>query len=143
MSKYAKGDLPVKAGKAQDSVEVRVVATAVGPAAEYAIFRAPYDITITKVSIVNDIGITGANTSTFTAKLMNRGADNSGTVILASKAYTSGVSAVALVAETLTLNTTATNLNVSEGDVLTYYSHQVNLGLNDPAKVVVVEYQYQ
>ncbi len=135
MGANALSDIPmVKSG----SVTFYVPATTASASdSEYAMWRAPWAMTLVNAYVTYDAAITGANTNTFTAKVMNRGTANAGTTVLASKAFTSGVNSAINVATALTNGAT---LSIAEGEVITYLSDQAGSGMNDTAHAVTIDY---
>lgn len=109
-----------------------------GTAAEFVLGRAPYALEVTGVRFVPAAAITGANTNYFTLTVRNRGAAGSGTTVVASKDYTSGVNETAWVGGAVTLSGTAASLLVTEGDTLTSEKLVTGTGLGMPAGVVEV-----
>lgn len=111
-----------------------VAAAAAAADASGAYVIAPFAGTVTAASIIAATALTGANTDSRTVQLHNRGAAGSGTTLVASKAFTSGVNAAADAATTLTLSATAADLVVAAGDVLEFTSlHVGGTGLAGPA----------
>lgn len=95
---------------------------------------APFAGTVTAASIIATAALTGANTESRTFQLHNRGAAGSGTTLVASKAFVSGVNAAADDETSLTLSSTAADLVVAAGDVLEFTSLHVGAtGLAGPA----------
>lgn len=86
---------------------------------------APFAGTVTAAEIIAAAALTGANTESRTFQLHNRGQAGSGTTLVASKAFTSGVNAAADDATSLTLSATAADLVVAAGDVLEFTSLHV------------------
>lgn len=109
-----------------------------GSAAEFVLGRAPFAVEVTAVRFIPAAGITGANTNFFTITCRNRGSAGTGTTLVASKDYTSGVNETAWVPGTVTLSGTAANLLVAEGDPLTCEKLVTGTGLGMPAGVVEV-----
>lgn len=96
--------------------------------------EAPFAGTVTAASVITAAAITGANTESRTIQLHNRGAAGLGTTLVASKAFVSGVNAVADDETALTLSATAADLVVAEGDILEFTSlHVGTTGLAGPA----------
>lgn len=113
----------------------------IGTEKAYVLFRAPYNLTVTSVRWVPQAAVTGAATNNFAIAAQNRGAAGTATTaITATKTYASGTDAVAFVPETLTLSTTAANLNVDEGHVVALDRSVNGDGLASPEGVVEVEY---
>lgn len=95
--------------------------------------RVPFAGTVTGARVVTAAAITGANTESRTIQLFNRGQAGSGTTLVASKAFVSGVNATADDDTALTLSATAADLVVAAGDVLEFVSlHVGSTGLAGP-----------
>lgn len=103
---------------------------------------APFAGKVTGARVITAAAITGANTDSRTIQLFNRGLAGSGTTLVASKAFTSGVNAAADDETDLTLSATAANLVVAEGDVLEFVSlHVGSTGLAGPEFLGEVDFQ--
>ena len=100
--------------------------------------EAPFDGTVTEVTFTPDAAITGANTNTRLHRVVNRGRTGTGTDVVASLQYNSGVNAAAGDEKTITLSGTAANLVVEEGEVLAFESNAVATGIADPGGHVTV-----
>jgi hypothetical protein len=98
-------------------VGVPVAATAAGADAS-GLTVAPFAGTLSAASIISLTTLTGANTESRTLQVFNRGQAGSGTTLMASKAFTSGVNATAEDETSLTLSATAADLVVAAGDVV-------------------------
>lgn len=94
-----------------------VAATAAGADAS-GLLVAPFDCTLTAASLIPLTVLTGANTESRTLQVFNRGQAGSGTTLMASKAFTSGVNAPAEDETALTLSVTAADLVITAGDVI-------------------------
>lgn len=103
------------------------------------IAEAPYNLTVEAVTYVPDAAITGANTNTRLHRVVNRGADGTGSTVVASLQYNSGVNAPAGDERTITLSGTAANLNVDQGQILAFESNAVGTGIADPGGLVQVD----
>ncbi len=103
-------------------------------------FRAPFVGVVASVKYIPKAAITGADTNTRKVTLYNRGQDGSGSTVVAQLQYNSGVNAVKWDENSVTLSGTSANLNVAEGDILTWNSLHVGTGLADPGGCVVVEF---
>ncbi len=99
-----------------------------------------FDCTVTSVVVAHDAAITGQDTNTFTGSIFNGGSDGTGVVSVAAKQYVDTVDG-AVWADTLTLSSTAANLNLSAGDIILYDKTEIGTGLTDPAKCVIVTVQ--
>lgn len=125
-----------------DVYAVRVPAVAAASDSTVNIGDIKRDGTVTKVAYIPDSAITGANTETRTISVLNKGQAGTGTTSVASLALTSGVNAAVSDEKALTLNGTAANKEVVEGDVLAFKSlHSGSTGLADPGGLIVVEVQ--
>lgn len=122
------------------TVERTVPAVAAGSDAETDLYEVAEAGTVSAVSYVAATALTGANTDSRTLVLVNKGAAGSGTTVVATKAFTSGVSAAADQVTAITLSGTAANLVVAAGDVLVWQSNHVgSTGLADPGGLAHVE----
>jgi hypothetical protein len=98
-------------------VGVPVASTGAGADAS-GLTVAPFAGTLSAASIISLTTLTGANTESRTLQVFNRGQAGSGTTLMASKAFTSGVNATAEDETSLTLSVTAADLVVAAGDVV-------------------------
>lgn len=94
-----------------------VAATAAGADAS-GLLVAPFDCTLAAASLIPLTVLTGANTESRTLQVFNRGQAGSGTTLMASKAFVSGVNAPAEDETALTLSVTAADLVIAAGDVI-------------------------
>lgn len=122
-------------------VEERTVAAVAANAdAERNVLTVPWAGTVTNVTYSPDSVLTGANTDSRTVVLVNKGQSGSGTTVVATKAFTSGVNAPADDITTITLSVVAGATTVAAGDVLAWQStHVGSTGLADPGGLVTVE----
>lgn len=98
----------------------------------------PRDGTVSSVTYIPVATITGANTNTRSVSLVNKGTDGSGTTVIATLQFDSGVNATAAVPRTITLSGTAANLQVTAGQVLQWQSTAVGTGIADPGGLISV-----
>lgn len=98
----------------------------------------PRDATITAVTYTTVTAITGANTNTRSVSLVNKLQDGSGTTVIATLQFNSGVNTVAADEKAITLSATASDRNVSAGDVLQWQSTHVGTGIADPGGLVAI-----
>lgn len=122
-------------GQAPLSQTYRAVLPATTAAADFEVtmFIAPYAGTLSAAKYVADTTLTGANTESRTAQVINKGQTGVGTTVMASKAFTSGVNAAAFDETALTLSSTASDLAIAAGDVIAFKSlHVGSTGLADP-----------
>lgn len=101
--------------------------------------EAPFAGTVTRVVYIPAAAITGVATNNRSVTVTNRLQDGSGTAVVATLGFASGVNAVKDDAKTVPLSGTAANLVVAQGDVLTFDSAHVGTGIADPGGVVEVE----
>lgn len=115
-------------------------AVAAGSDAQTVVCEAPQTGTISRVVYIPSALVTGANTNSRTLTVTNRGATGSGSTNVATLALTSGVNAAADAEKAVTLSGTAANLNVNQGDVISFESTHVGTGIADPGGAVIVEF---
>lgn len=96
------------------------------------------DATVTSVTYVPESAITGATTNNRAVSVINKGQDGTGTTVIATLTFVSGVNAAAFDEKAITLSATAADLNVSAGDVLAFLSDANASGIADPGGVVKV-----
>lgn len=101
---------------------------------------APRASTVSAVTYTTVTAITGANTDTRKTVLVNKGAAGSGTTVIATLQYNSGVNTTASVPKTITLSGTAADLVVAAGDVLQWQSTHVGTGIADPGGLVGISF---
>jgi len=95
---------------------------------------------IESVGLVAATTITGHTTNYSTLSLINRGTDGSGTTVVATLAFTSGVDAAAGVLKDLTLSPTKANLEIGADDILALTWVEAGTGLDLPASLVSIKY---
>lgn len=128
------GDLTVRAA-------VLGQATA-GTVDDWAVMRFPTDAVITAVRWIPHAAVTGAATNNFAIQAINKGAAGAGTTgVTTAKTYANGTNSAAYVPESLTLSSTATDLNVAAGDVLALVRTVNGTGLAMPDGQVEVSYR--
>lgn len=113
-------------------------AVAAGSDATVALFRAPFDGTVTSVTYAADADITGANTNTRTLSVVNKKQNGNGSTTVASLALASGNNCSDYDEAAITLSGTAANLTVAEGDILAFASIHAASGLADPGGLVSI-----
>jgi hypothetical protein len=129
------------ASEAPRSQVRQVVLAAVGTAGNDLntdVFRIGSDGTIDSVTYIPAATITGANTHTRKLVLVNLGAAGSGTTVVASLQFNSGVNATADVEKAITLSVVAGATAVAAGDVLQAQSTHVGNGIADPGGLLVI-----
>lgn len=120
-------------------IEVAGQATA-GTADEFTGFVAPFDLKITAVKWVPAAAVTADGSNYFTLNLRNRKADASGAALPASRSY-AATNSTAFVPEAMTLSSTAADLLVAAGDILTVSKVNTGTGLAMPDGTVQVHAQ--
>lgn len=119
-----------------------VAATAAAADASGVYVKAPYAGRVSGARVLPAAAMTGANTESRTIQLHNRGLAGSGTTLVASKAYVSGVNLAADDQNELTLTATEADRVVAEGDILEFTSlHIGGTGLAGPAFTGEVDFQ--
>lgn len=103
-------------------------------------FVVPFSAKITGVKWVPSAGVTANGTNYSTLSVRNRGAAGAGTALPASRSY-AATNSTALVPEDCTLSGTASDLNVSAGDVLTVQMIHTASGVVIPSGTVRISYQ--
>lgn len=96
------------------------------------------DGTVSAVTYTPVTAITGANTNTRSVSLVNKGTDGTGTAVIATIQYNSGVNAAASDESTVTLSATPANLLVTAGQVLQWQSTHIGTGIADPGGLVAI-----
>jgi biotin carboxyl carrier protein len=113
------------------TAETQVAAAAANADADGGFVEAPFDGTVTAVTVVLEDDITGANTDSRTLSVVNHG--NSDAAV-ASLAFVSGTDGAKDEETALPLSTDAADLVVSKGDILEFAStHVGSSGLAGPA----------
>jgi hypothetical protein len=111
----------------------------VGNSDSFPLGEAPEAGVLSSASYVPETTITGANTNTRIHRVVNKGQAGSGTTVMASLQYNSGVNATAGDEKALTLSGTAADLVVAAGDIIAFESNAVATGIADPGGLVQVE----
>lgn len=111
-----------------------IPATAAGTAIEQPLIKFPYNATVTEIVFTPGAAMTANGTNFCTLTLRNR-STGSGTVTFGNRAW-SATNSVATTPETVTLSSTATDLYVSAGDVLTAHVTHGGTGLAFPVSSV-------
>lgn len=101
-------------------------------------YVAPRAATVSVVGYVPLTTITGANTNTRSVSLVNLGQAGSGSTVIATLQFNSGVNATAGQVKAITLSGTAANLVLAAGDVLQWQSTHVGTGIADPGGLVSI-----
>lgn len=100
--------------------------------------QAPFACTVTAVEYVPETAVTGAATNNRTVSLINKGQAGSGTTVVASLNFASGVNAAAADEKAITLSVTPADLVLAAGDTLLWRSLHILTGIADPGGLVRV-----
>lgn len=102
--------------------------------------EAPFAGTVTNVSFTAAADITGTATNFRTFRVVNKGTDGNGTVVVASLAFSSGaVTALDFDEKDITLSVVAGATTVAEGDILVWDEVVTGTGLASPGGKPQVE----
>jgi hypothetical protein len=110
-----------------------------GTAGDQTLGEAPYAGTVSDVSFTPEAAITGDNTNKRTFTLVNKGQAGSGSTVIATLDFVTGVNGVAFDEKQFTLSGTAANLVVASGDILAVVEAVAGTGLANPGGLVQVE----
>jgi len=122
-----------------DKFKENVANVAAGSDLTTIVAKARFTGTVTSVTYAPVAGITGADTNTRLVQLVNKGQNGSGSTVIASLQFNSGVNATAFDEKPITLSGTPANLDVAADDILAWVSTHVGTGLADPGGTVFVE----
>lgn len=109
-----------------------------GTAKEHSVGRAPFRCRITAVEFIPSAAITGAATNNFTLNVRNRTTAGVGTAIPAALNFGNGTNGVAQAPTSITLSSTAADLLLAAGDVITVEKAINGTGLACPDGQIVV-----
>lgn len=112
--------------------------TAAGTALEQPCLIAPFNMLVTSVKWVPGAAVTANGTNFATLSFRNRGAAGAGSVLPATARSYAATNSVANVPEVMALSSTASDLQVAAGDVLTTTIAHTASGLAIPAGLVQV-----
>jgi hypothetical protein len=101
--------------------------------------EAPFDGTVTGVSITPEAAATGDNTNNRTFTLVNKGASGAGTTAIATLALTTGINLVAFDEKAFTLSVVANATTVTAEDILAVVETHAGTGLAHSGGLVEVE----
>lgn len=121
-------------------IQLQTAMAAAGTDDEFVVATMPSNATITAAKWVPGAAVTANGTNFSILSVRNRGAAGAGTALPATRSY-AATNSVALVAESMTLDATAANLNVTAGDVLTVQRLHTASGVVIPAGVVEISYK--
>ena len=117
-----------------------IAGNAAGTDLVWPLFVAPWPLLIRSVVWVPGAAVTASGTLAVTLSVRNRGPSNAGTAVPASRSY-AATNSVANTPETLTLSSTATDLQFAAGDVLTAETTHLSTGMVLPAGSLVVTFR--
>lgn len=117
---------------------VAIPPTAAGTAIEVPIIQLPYATTITEIRWIPGAAMTANGTNFCSLQPRNR-QTGAGTVTPATARSWAATNSVATTPEVLTLSSTATDLQVAAGDVLTAHFTHTASGLAIPAGIVQIK----
>lgn len=128
-----------------EGVQAAVIAIANGTSDEVAVWKnntgAP--VTVTKVGYTPDTAVTGNTTNNFTLQAKSKvPAGTAAANVSAVKIYGTGVDIAQFVEDTLVLSTTAADVRIEDGELVTLDKAETGSGLTMPAGIVTIEYQY-
>lgn len=104
---------------------------------------AEFPATVENAVFIPDAAITGNTTESRTLTIVNEGQAGTGTTVVATLAFITGVNGVAGDEKAFTISATAADLVIADGDVLSVNSvHVGSSGLADPGGVIRVEGAY-
>lgn len=107
---------------------------------EWPIFYADRECRILRVGIVAYSTITGANTNTFNANILNKGLAGIGTTEIGNRDFVSGTNATAFVPYDVVAQ--SANAVMARGEVLNLVREKVGTGMAMPALLTVVSFEY-
>ena len=106
---------------------------------EFPVFKAPKKCKVLGLEIsIDDGAITGDDTDYMTLQFQNKGADGTGTDVMAEKAFTLGENVAAF--DTLDFGTVS-NADLEEGDVISLQKINTASGMGSPDLIVTVIYK--
>lgn len=118
-------------------VPVGVATLALGTSDEVAVFNAPFKCRIKKVGVVFNTAVTGAATNNFGVRYKNKGSGGTGTSVIATKTFSSGVNAAQF--DFVNLGNPSNN-DLQENDTVTFEKFETGSGLEMPDCLAVIEY---
>jgi len=104
---------------------------------EYAFWAAPFACKIVRCGVIFDDDVTGAATDNFGLRFKNKGPDGSGTAVIVTKTFSSGVDASQF--DFIDFGSVSNN-KLNAGDTLTFEKFENNSGANMPGVVAYIEY---
>jgi hypothetical protein len=109
-------------------------------AGDQTVGEAPFAGTVTAVTFTPEAAITGDNTNTRTMTLVNKGQTGSGSTVIATLAFTTGVNGVAFDEKAFTLSAVANATTVAESDILVAVETVAGSGLANPGGRIEVTF---
>ncbi len=125
-----------------EKLEVTIPApSAANAAQDQTIGEAPFDGTVTGVTVVSEAAVTANGTNYRTLRVLNKGQSGAGSTVVASQALDTPTTddLAAFDEETIALSGTAANLEVNAGDILAWDETVTASGLAHSGLKVQVE----
>lgn len=107
---------------------------------EWSGVKVPFDCVVKSAKWIPAAAVTADGSNYATVNLRNRGSAGAGSTLPASRSY-AATNSTAFVSEEMTLSSTSSDLNLTEGDVLTVSKVVTGTGLAIPDGVVQVHVQ--
>jgi hypothetical protein len=101
--------------------------------------EAPFDGTVTGVSLTPEAAVTGDNTNNRTFTLVNKGQSGVGTTVIATLALTTGVNLVAFDEKPFTMSVVAGATTVVAEDILAVVETHGGSGLSHSGGLIEIE----
>lgn len=123
---------------ARDDAEISHIAHAAATATEIlCAYRSPCRAKLNSVKWVPFAAVTGANTDSTNINIINRGTDGTGTTEIGNVDFAAGTNAAATTAKSIYAPAAGSELQMSEGSVVTATFEKVGNGLALPAGTFV------
>lgn len=104
-----------------------------------AVFRVPFDATVTRVAYVPNALMTGVATNNRFLRCRNRGQTGALGNTIAERELVGGQNPAAFDEYDITLSATAANRDVAAGDIIEWFSDAQGTGIADPGGIVIIE----
>lgn len=124
-------------GGERDELVTHIAHAAATATESLAAFRSPCRAKLAAVKWVPLAAVTGQNTDTTNINIINRGTDGTGTTEIANVDFTSGVNASTHTAKSIYAPSAGSELQMSEGTVISATFEKVGTGLLLPAGTFV------
>lgn len=120
-------------------IQATIPAATIAADVDQTVGEAPFDGTVTGVSLTPEAAVTGDNTNYRTFTLVNKGASGAGTTVIATLALTTGVNLVAFDEKAFTLSAVAGATTVTAEDILAVVEVHTASGLAHSGGLVEIE----